>query len=165
MSGEKARRPFPPENSSDTPWPPPLATGFDLDWHATLDSGQMLGAPTKAAEPQVIVLPGSEPSIAWRQIVETAHPFLEAVAVRLEEQVNAFDPEISAYARYALTNQGKQMRPALVALSAGATGELNDSHVTVAVIIEMVHLATLVHDDVMDAAEIRRRRATLAANW
>src|SRR5213594_4620588 len=36
---------------------------------------------------------------------------------------------------------------------------------TVAVIIEMVHLATLVHDDVMDEAEIRRRRPTLAANW
>jgi len=125
----------------------------------------MLGIPKKAAEPHVAVLPGPGLGIAWRQIIEPAQPFLEAVAVRLEEQVNAFDPEISAYARYALTNQGKQMRPALVALSAGTTGELNDSHVTVAVIIEMVHLATLVHDDVMDAAEIRRRRATLAANW
>ena len=97
--------------------------------------------------------------------MEPAQPFLAAVAERLGEQVAAFDPEISAYAQYALTNQGKQMRPALVALSAGATGKLNDAHVTVAVIIEMVHLATLVHDDVMDEAEIRRRRPTLAANW
>jgi len=48
-----------------------------------------------------------------------------------------------------------------VALSANAIGELNDSHVTVAVIIEMVHLATLVHDDVMDEAEIRRGRLTI----
>jgi octaprenyl-diphosphate synthase len=125
----------------------------------------MLGASKKAAEPHVTVLPRTDASIAWREIVEPAQPFLEAVAIRLEEQVNAFDPEISAYARYALTNQGKQLRPALVALSAGATGVLNDHHVTVAVIIEMVHLATLVHDDVMDEAEIRRRRATLAANW
>src|SRR5436190_1855745 len=61
--------------------------------------------------------------------------------------------------------QGKHLRPALVALTANALGKLSDSHVTIAVIIEMVHLATLVHDDVMDEAEIRRHRLTLAANW
>ena len=125
----------------------------------------MIVAQTKMVEvPIAVVAPaGSQP--AWRQIVEPAQPFLAAVAERLGEQVQAFDPEISAYTQYALTNQGKQMRPALVALSAGATGKLSDAHVTVAVIIEMVHLATLVHDDVMDEAEIRRRRPTLAANW
>src|SRR5437660_1132982 len=79
--------------------------------------------------------------------------------------MQAFDSEIAVYARYALTGQGKQLRPALVALSAGATGPLTDAHVMAAVIIEMVHLATLVHDDVMDEAEIRRGRPTLAAHW
>lgn len=97
--------------------------------------------------------------------MEPVQPFLDAVSRRLEEQVGAFDPEISAYARYALSNQGKQLRPALVALAANAAGRTTDDHVTVAVVIEMVHLATLVHDDVMDSAEIRRRRPTLAANW
>src|SRR5439155_2898736 len=76
-----------------------------------------------------------------------------------------FDPEIASYAQYALTNQGKQLRPALVALSAAAIGEPNDSLVTVAVIVEMVHLATLAHDDVMDEAVLRRGQPTLAANW
>ena len=42
---------------------------------------------------------------------------------------------------------------------------LNDSHLTVAVIIEMVHLATLVHDDIIDEADLRRGRPSLAANW
>lgn len=97
--------------------------------------------------------------------MEPVQPFLDAVSKRLEEQVGAFDPEISAYARYALSNQGKQLRPALVALAANAAGRTSDDHVTLAVVIEMVHLATLVHDDVMDSAEIRRRRPTLAANW
>ena len=81
------------------------------------------------------------------------------------KQVREFDPAIVPYAEYALTGQGKQLRPALVALSAEAVGKLKDAHVTVAVIIEMVHLATLVHDDVMDEAEIRRGRLTLGANW
>ena len=53
----------------------------------------------------------------------------------------------------------------LVALSARAAGGLTAKHVEAAVIIEMVHLATLVHDDVVEGAEVRRRRPTLAANW
>src|SRR6478672_11923763 len=101
----------------------------------------------------------------WKKIVEPVQPFLDQVAVRLSEQIQEFNPEIAQYAQYALSNQGKQLRPVLVALSAGAAGEMNESLVTVAAIIEMVHLATLVHDDVMDEAEIRRRRPTLAANW
>jgi octaprenyl-diphosphate synthase len=92
-------------------------------------------------------------------------PFLNAVASRLSEQIQAFEKEIVPFAAYALSAQGKQIRPTLVALSAGAAGGVNDSHVSVAVIIEMVHLATLVHDDVMDEAKIRRGRPTLAANW
>jgi octaprenyl-diphosphate synthase len=79
--------------------------------------------------------------------------------------VQAFDPEIARFATYALGGQGKQLRPVLVGLSGNALGRLEDAHVTVAVIIEMVHLATLVHDDVMDEAEIRRGRPTLAARW
>lgn len=109
---------------------------------------------------------GSDYSVPiWKVIVQPVAPFLDQVATQLAEQVETFDPEIVPYARYALTNHGKQLRPALVALSAGATGKINDSLVTVAVIIEMVHLATLVHDDIMDEAVIRRRRPTLAANW
>src|SRR3954462_6686496 len=113
----------------------------------------------------VSVAATSESPLAWKQIVGSAEPFLHAVGQRLAEQVQAFDKEIAGYATYALTGQGKQIRPALVALSAGAAGRVTDSHIQVAVIIEMVHLATLVHDDVMDEAQIRRGRATLAANW
>jgi octaprenyl-diphosphate synthase len=119
----------------------------------------MFVAETKAGAPP----PAHRPD--WKHIVEPVEPFLVAVSRRLEEQVAAFDPEIAPLARYALTAQGKQLRPALVALSAGAAGQPNDSHVTAAVIVEMVHLATLVHDDIMDEARIRRQRPTLAAKW
>src|SRR5437867_446090 len=125
----------------------------------------MLATEIRAvAAPESVALP-TDPPFAWKQVIGAIDPFLQAVARRSAEQIKAFDGEIAAYAEYALTGQGKQLRPALVALSAGATGQWNDSHVTVAVIIEMVHLATLVHDDVMDEAEIRRGRLTLAANW
>ncbi len=118
-----------------------------------------------ARNPGLAPTPPSKALIAWKDLVRPVQPFLEEVSTNLAQQVDAFDPEIASYARYALTNQGKQIRPALVALSGAAGGRLNDSLVTVAVIIEMVHLATLVHDDIMDEADIRRRRPTLAANW
>ena len=102
---------------------------------------------------------------SWKDIADPVQPFLEAVAAGLASQVREFDPAIVPYAEYALSGQGKQLRPVLVALSANAIGDADDAHVMVAVIIEMVHLATLVHDDVMDEAEIRRGRLTLGANW
>ena len=102
---------------------------------------------------------------AWKTIVTPVEPFLHAVAGQLSAQIQEFDADIAGYAEYALSAQGKQLRPALVALAGGAVGEVNGDHVRAAVIIEMVHLATLVHDDVMDEAGLRRSRPTLAANW
>jgi octaprenyl-diphosphate synthase len=109
--------------------------------------------------------PHPETAAAWKQIVEPVEPFLESVATRLARQVHEFDPALAQYAEYALNGHGKHLRPTLVALAANSLGKTNDSHVTVAVIIEMVHLATLVHDDIMDEAEVRRGQLTLAANW
>jgi octaprenyl-diphosphate synthase len=121
----------------------------------------MLAVESKVAAPD----PQPEPAGDWKQIIEPVEPFLESVAERLAKQVREFDPALSKYAEYALNGHGKHLRPTLVALAASSLGKTSDAHVTVAVIIEMVHLATLVHDDVMDEAEIRRGRLTLAANW
>lgn len=122
-----------------------------------------------AVESKIAVGNGSSPhpetAAAWKQIVEPVEPFLEAVAARLARQVNEFDPALAQYAEYALNGHGKHLRPTLVALAANSLGRTGDAHVTVAVIIEMVHLATLVHDDIMDEAEVRRGQLTLAANW
>lgn len=90
---------------------------------------------------------------------------MSAVSDGLSRQVASFDPALAPYAEYALNGDGKHLRPALVALAANSLGKAKEAHVTVAVIIEMVHLATLVHDDVMDEGEIRRGKLTLAANW
>src|SRR5438552_5233684 len=124
----------------------------------------MLAADSKVAPAPSETL-RAEPVYSWKQIIDPVEPFLTAVNQRLSEQVDAFDPAIAPYADYAINGEGKHLRPALVALTANALGKVSDAHVTVAVIIEMVHLATLVHDDVMDEAEIRRGRLTLAASW
>ena len=87
--------------------------------------------------------PPREPAGYWKHIVEPVEPFLESVARRLAKQVNEFDPALVQYAEYALNGHGKHLRPTLVALAANSLGQTNDSHVTVAVIIEMVHLALM----------------------
>ena len=102
---------------------------------------------------------------SWKLLVEPLQPFLHAVEQQLTLQAHDFDPKVVPYAQYALNGNGKHLRPTLVALAANSVGKISNSHVTAAVIIEMVHLATLVHDDVMDEAEIRRGQLTLAANW
>jgi octaprenyl-diphosphate synthase len=61
--------------------------------------------------------------------------------------------------------QGKQLRGALVLLVGEATGNSTDEHPTVAAIVEMIHLATLVHDDILDGAEVRRRVACVNQRW
>ena len=74
-------------------------------------------------------LPAAD-QLAWKEIVAPAEPFLKEVAERLKEQIHAFERDIAVYAEYALTNQGKQLRPVLVALSGGAAGKVTDAHYT-----------------------------------
>jgi len=125
----------------------------------------MLVAESKAVKPRGNGSPQTNSSRSWKQIVEPVEPFLLSVNQRLIEQAHQFDAKVVPYAQYALNGNGKHLRPTLVALAANAVGKVSDAHVTAAVIIEMVHLATLVHDDVMDEADVRRGQPTLAANW
>ena len=69
------------------------------------------------------------------------------------------------YVAYLLNTNGKRIRPALAFLSGGATGEVSDNHHKLAVILELIHVATLVHDDIIDGAEIRRQAPTANAKW
>jgi octaprenyl-diphosphate synthase len=89
---------------------------------------------------------------------------MEALSQFLREQVEAFEPEVREEAAYCLAHEGKRLRPALVFLS-GAREEGGDTLALVrgAAVVEMVHLATLVHDDVLDDAEMRHNAATVAA--
>lgn len=90
---------------------------------------------------------------------------LEQSEARILQQLDAFDPSVRGYAEYAVTSQGQRIRPALCFLSAGATGGMRDDHYNLAIIIELIHLASLVHDDILDDAQVRRARKTSHAKW
>ena len=70
--------------------------------------------------------------------------------------VNGFCDTVRSY-------RGKMLRPAMLLLAGKATGELSGAHRTLAAVVEMVHMATLVHDDVLDEADERRRQPTIAS--
>ena len=125
----------------------------------------MLAAVTKIAGSRSERASDADSACSWKKIMEPVEPFLQSVTQQLMRQAHDFDPQIVPFAEHALNNGGKHMRPTLVALAAGCFGRPNEDHVQAAVIIEMVHLATLVHDDVMDEAEIRRGKLTVSAKW
>lgn len=66
---------------------------------------------------------------------------------------------------YIVEAGGKRLRPLLVLLSARACGIENDKHIAMAAVIEFIHTATLLHDDVVDMSSLRRGRPTVNAQW
>jgi len=90
---------------------------------------------------------------------------LDAVEERIRAQARAFDPAVEDYVAYACESTGKRLRPALALLSAGATGKIGEPHLNLAVIMELIHAATLVHDDIIDGADLRRGRPSANAKW
>lgn len=90
---------------------------------------------------------------------------LEKVEASILEQARAFDPGVEGYVSYVCKTSGKRIRPALAVLAGGATGGTNEGHTRLSVILELVHIASLVHDDIMDGADIRRGMPTAVAKW
>jgi octaprenyl-diphosphate synthase len=72
---------------------------------------------------------------------------------------------VDLIARYLVRQKGKRVRPILVLLSAKACGEIGESTFRGATLVEILHTATLVHDDVVDDADTRRGLATINAVW
>ena len=92
-------------------------------------------------------------------------PDLARVEQALVEQARTFDDRIGEYAQYVLGGKGKRLRPALALLAGGGTGRIEENHLHLGVIVELIHVATLVHDDVLDEAELRHGLPTANACW
>ena len=72
---------------------------------------------------------------------------------------------INQLSHHIINSGGKRLRPVLVILAARACGYPGLDHITLAAIIEFIHTATLLHDDVVDASELRRGQETANALW
>lgn len=101
---------------------------------------------------------------------------LSAIREPIEDDLKAFRSHFRSAMRsdvrlldyitqYVLRRKGKQLRPILVLLSARAAGGINDRSYTAAALVELLHTATLVHDDVVDEAERRRGLFSINALW
>jgi len=94
---------------------------------------------------------------------------LTAVDDRLQEPVERSGALLQTVATYALASGGKRIRPALLLLAARASGDggpdQRERAVTLAAVAEMMHAATLIHDDIVDRSAMRRGRPSANARW
>src|SRR5215471_741069 len=91
---------------------------------------------------------------------------LRLVEEDFEKQIRNASPIVASIGHYLHEGGGKRVRPALVLLAARMLGEeLPDAAIRMAAVMEMLHTATLVHDDIIDDARVRRGRASVNAKW
>ena len=75
------------------------------------------------------------------------------------------DPFVDEIVQYSLRIGGKRLRPALVFLAGKVIGHVTEQHIQAAAALEFVHTATLIHDDILDGATLRRHLATFNVRW
>ena len=90
---------------------------------------------------------------------------MENVNELIELRLNSDVTLINQLSHYIVNSGGKRLRPALVLLSTGVFSYQGDQHLELAAIIEFIHTATLLHDDVVDASVLRRGRETANQRW
>jgi octaprenyl-diphosphate synthase len=104
-------------------------------------------------------------SAAYAAAMERLSEDLALVEGAMREQLVSASEVLSALGDHVLASGGKRMRPALLLLSAELCGYTGPRRIHVAAAVELLHTATLLHDDVVDLAELRRGRPSANALW
>src|SRR6202158_2592791 len=100
-----------------------------------------------------------------REIFDLIQEDLEQVEKKITVESVASVDAVTAIGQYLQSAGGKRLRPALVLLSAKLAGNGGDSAIQLGAVVELIHAATLVHDDVIDTAETRRGRPSTNVQW
>jgi octaprenyl-diphosphate synthase len=105
-------------------------------------------------------------------LLATGRDLYAPIAADLEEVERILDrvlhnkhPRVAEVVDHVHQYRGKRLRPMLLLLTARACGRVTAAHHVLGAVVEMIHTATLVHDDVLDDAQVRRRVATVNAVW
>jgi octaprenyl-diphosphate synthase len=108
-------------------------------------------------------LPGNA---QFQEVVKPLLPAFGLLEEFLQGQVSSFEPEVQPLVEYCFGHSGKKLRPILVfSLAMGEDRELTEPIIKAAAIVELVHLATLVHDDILDGADVRHRTETVVSKY
>jgi len=99
------------------------------------------------------------------QLNPLVEPQFDAVTDYILQNLGSNVPLVERISHYIVESGGKRLRPLLVLLAANACGYKGEKHIPLAAVIEFIHTATLLHDDVVDHSELRRGKATANANW
>lgn len=89
----------------------------------------------------------------------------QAVDSLIIEELHSDVILINEIGRYIIGNGGKRLRPMLLLLAAKALGDVSQNHLILAAVIEFIHTATLLHDDVVDESDLRRGKESANAVW
>jgi octaprenyl-diphosphate synthase len=99
------------------------------------------------------------------QLNPLIEPQFDAVTDYILNNLGSNVPLVEKIAHHIVEGGGKRLRPLLVLLSANAAGYKGEEHIPLAAVIEFIHTATLLHDDVVDNSDLRRGNATANAQW
>lgn len=111
------------------------------------------------------LLEKQEPCMSIEAIRALMREDMRAVDARILERLESEIALVNELGRYIVNSGGKRLRPLLLLLSARASGYRGEHHTELAAVVEFIHTATLLHDDVVDASELRRGNRTANAIW
>lgn len=114
---------------------------------------------------QASVLCHSEPQLDLKSVIQLCADDMRLVDELIRKSLDSNVVLIRQIAEYIIGSGGKRLRPMLAVLAARACGYSGTQHITLAAIIEFIHTATLLHDDVVDESQLRRGKESAHAVW
>ena len=112
------------------------------------------------APPDIVIIALFPAPVALEQLQKLLAADMQAVDQVIRDRLHSDVILVKQVAEYIIGGGGKRLRPALVLLSAGALGYRGTTHHTLAAVVEFIHTATLLHDDVVDESALRRGQPT-----
>ena len=129
---------------------------------------QIAGRSIEAKDDDPTTLPSTVNGFRSHDLQHVYSPIesdLKNVEAVLRNELKSETPFVDQLLQHSWLMGGKRIRPVFLLLSAASCGDISQPHVQMAAALEMIHTATLVHDDVLDEAHIRRHRATANCEW